>query len=149
MRHSFAKMLSNRTKRITLLTYIMMIPNVNAATTSTAISAANSAGSIPPKAPGRESREVPGCCGKLKLDPLNPPPEPSSPASSPTIASLVHWPTRNGLNNCCLVCSMARGIVSTDEIGKVHLAMRTAQEQVTANCAQDQINFERSLGIRK
>src|ERR1022692_251124 len=83
----------------------------------------------------------------LKLEPLKPPPEPSSPASNPTTASLVHWPKRKGWNSCRLVCSMASEIVSTAEIGKAHLRRRMTQQQGTANRAPDQTNSETVRGI--
>src|SRR5580692_1901500 len=73
--------------------------------------------------------------GKLKL-----PLEPISPASKPTSASRVHCEKRNGCSNCRLVCWKASEIVSTAEIGKMHLG-RKAQEQGTANSQVEQINF--------
>src|ERR1700722_10942709 len=116
-------MLSNKMKRITLLMYIMMRPKIVPTITSTAMRLAKRAASIPERGGPIEGVEVPACGGKRKPDPLNPP-EPSSPASSPTMASRVHWPNRKGRKSCCLVCSIARGIASTAEIAKVHLVLR-------------------------
>ncbi len=119
-------MLSNSTKRITLPTYIMMIPTAIAVTIKTASSApraASSAGSIP-KDPGHPACGAgPGMARRLKPTRLQ---EfaPSSPASRPTKASLVHCAMRNGRNSCCLVCSTAGVIASTAEIGNVHLEWR-------------------------
>src|ERR1700684_3196303 len=83
MRHSFAMMLSNKMKRITLLMYIKMRPSTNALTTRTAIKPAKRAGSIPPNIEGRKCREASGCWGNLKLPPVQPPAGPKSPGQQP------------------------------------------------------------------
>src|ERR1700682_1857165 len=63
-----------------------------------------------------------GGAGHLKLEPvLQPPPEPISPLSNPTSASLAHCVKRNGCSSCRLACRNAGLMASTAEIGKTHL----------------------------
>src|SRR3984893_15465620 len=125
--------------RITLLTYVITIRKRRPATTKVAMSAPKTAGSIFGKSISIKCREEPDWWGmlegKLKL-----PLEPISPASKPTSASRVHCEKRNGCSNCRLVCWKASEIVSTAEIGKMHLG-RKAQEQGTANSQVEQSNF--------
>ena len=88
---------------MTLLIYIIRITNMNAATIKNAIIPARSAGSILGKTSPSPWPDDPGGCD-IDLESLELPPEPSSPASRPTNASLDHCPNRNGWNNCRLVC---------------------------------------------
>ena len=121
-------------KRITLLTYIMTTANTRPATSSTAISPPKSAGSIvgnpkPPSPGSSKCRDSPVCLGKLKLLGTLHPLEPISPASNPTSASRVHCQKRNGCTSCRLVCWKASVIVSTAEIGKLHLGGNASAER--------------------
>lgn len=76
-------------------------------------------------------------CGKPEWK-LNPP-EPNSPASSPTIARRAHCPKRNGCKSCRFVCSKANVTVSMAEIGNRHLE-KIVHQQGTANQVAEQIN---------
>src|SRR5579864_227091 len=82
--------------------------------------------------------------GKLKL-----PPEPVSPASKPTRARRVHCQKRNGCKSCRLVCWKASVIVSTAEIGKVHLGIKaSAARYCEAESGANQI-FGKRKGTAK
>src|SRR5271170_6756897 len=105
-------------KRITLLTYNMKTPNTSPDTTSTTTNPIK-AGSMDPRSGTGNWRGLPACWLKLRV--ALQPPEAISPASNPTTASRVHCQKRNGCTSCLLVCCRASSIVSTAEMGKMHL----------------------------
>src|SRR5690349_19920789 len=147
MRHSFARTLSKRKKRITLLAYRNKTMSTSAATTSMAINDAYIMGLMPENPTSRKRCEWLGGVGIWKLPGLQPPPpELISPASNPTSPSLAHWLVRNGCSNCCRACWKAGVMASTAEIGKTHIDSTAGSGQGTAKRETRQVGKERQLG---
>src|ERR1700724_2527233 len=100
----------------------------------------------------RKRWELFECVGTWKLPGLQPPPpELISPASSPTSASLAHWPARNGCRSCCRACWKAGVIASTAEIGKTHLvysALAARYCEASPRSSSEEIGGSEEIGFR-